>query len=75
MLIGARSADPLALEACFWGSKIKVISGCVFEASPSGTEGFGHEILGQHHQHNWAFVSHFWPIFGHLNISRVLEGF
>ena len=24
--------------------------------------GFGHVFLGQHHQqHNWAFVSHFWP--------------
>ena len=51
-----------------------VIFGCVFEASPSGRDGFGHEILGQHHQHNWAFVSHFWPIFGHLNISSFLEG-
>ena len=37
----------MMLEACFWGSKIKVIFGCVFEASPGGTEGFGHEILAQ----------------------------
>ena len=68
MLIGARPGP--ALEACFWVSKIKVIFSCVFGASPSGTEGFGHEFLG----HNWAFVSHVWLIFGHLNISRVLEG-
>ena len=58
---------------CFWESKIKVIFGCVFEASPHGRDGFGHEISGQHHQHSWAFVSHLWPIFGHLNISRALE--
>ena len=43
-----------ALQACFWGKRLR-------QASPSGTEGFGHEILGQHHQLNWAFVSHFWP--------------
>ena len=41
-----------------------MIFGCVFEASPHARYGFGHEILGQRHQHNWAFVSHFWPIFG-----------
>ena len=41
-----------------------MIPGCVFEASPHGRDGFGHEILCQHHQHNWAFVSHVWPIFG-----------
>ena len=78
MLIGARPGPPTFYlggpGGGFLGSKIRVIFGCVFEASPSGTEGFGHEILGQHHQHNWAFVSHFWPIFGHLNISRVLKG-
>ena len=72
MLIGARPGP--ALEACFWVSKIKVIFGCVFGASPRGTEGFGHEIGHSFHQHNWAFVSHVWLIFGHLNISRVLEG-
>ena len=31
-----------ALEACFWGSKIKVIFGRVFEASPHATECCGH---------------------------------
>ena len=66
-----RRPPPLeALEVCFWMSKIKVIFGWLFEASPHATKGFGHVFLGQHHQHNWAFVFHF----GHLNISRVLEG-
>ena len=37
-----------------------MIFGCVFEASPHATEGSGH-FFGQHHQQNWAFVSHFWP--------------
>ena len=79
MLIGARPGPPtFSLEGpggvFFGGSKIKVIFGCVSEASPHGRDGFGHEILGQHHQHNWAFVFHFGPIFGYLNISRVLNG-
>ena len=47
-----------------------MIFGSVFEASPHVTEGSGHVILGQHHQHSWAFVSHFWP---HLEFWRGLE--
>ena len=37
--------------------KLRCFLGCAFDA----TEGFGHVFLGQHHQHNWAFVSRFWP--------------
>ena len=55
---------------CFWGSQIKVILGCVLEASPHATESVGHVF--------WAsIISTIGPsflIFGHLNISRVLEG-
>ena len=47
-----------------------MILGFVFEASPHGRDGFGREVLGQHHQHNWGLRFSF---FGHLNISRVLE--
>ena len=66
-----RQPPPLeALEACFWGSKIKLIFGCVVEASPHAAEGFGHVF--------WAsIISTIGPSFlisGHLNISRVLEG-
>ena len=50
-----------ALEACFWGSKNRMIFGCVFEASPHATEIIS--IIGP------SFLT-----FGHLNIPRVLEG-
>ena len=69
MLTGAQPVPPTPSlgEMCFCVSKIKVMFGCVFEASPNATDGFGHFFEA-------SIISTIGPsflIFGHL---RVLEG-
>ena len=51
MLMGARPVQPTPSirgpgGVFLGGQKIKVIFGCLFEASPSGAEGFGHVFFG-----------------------------
>ena len=53
------STYALPLDSCFWGVKITAIVG-----------GFRSILAGQHHQHNWADVSHFWT----PQIPGVLDG-
>ena len=45
-----------------------------FEASPHDRDGFGHEMLGQHHQHNWAFVLIFGPFLATSTYLRFWRG-
>ena len=49
----------------FLGSKIKMIFGWVFEASPHGRDGFGHEIFGPASSAQlglrFSFLAHVWP--------------
>ena len=64
----ATASDPLPWRP-WWGSKMKMIFGHAFEASPHGKGGLGHEF--------WAsIISTIGPsflTFGHLYIIRALE--
>ena len=53
------STYALPLDLCFWVLKITAIVGGLRAIS-----------AGQHHQHNWADISHFWT----PQVPRVLDG-